>query len=63
MSVQDITRIREAFVSAAKRSLAAGFELLELHFAHGYLAHEFYSPLANKRSDNYVEASKIAYAS
>ncbi len=36
-----------------KRSLAAGFEWLELHFAHGYLAHEFYSPLANQRQDAY----------
>ena len=40
-------------MAAAKRALAAGFEWLELHYAHGYLAHEFYSPLANKRTDNY----------
>ncbi|MEI6236595.1 MAG: NADH:flavin oxidoreductase/NADH oxidase [Planctomycetota bacterium] len=53
MSIADITRIREAFVSAAKRALAAGFEFLELHFAHGYLAHEFYSPITNKRTDAY----------
>lgn len=53
MTVDDIARIREAFVSAAKRALAAGYEWLELHFAHGYLAHEFYSPLANKRTDAY----------
>lgn len=53
MTVEDIARIQTAFVDAAKRSLAAGFEWLELHFAHGYLAHEFYSPLANKRTDNY----------
>ncbi len=53
MTVADIQRIQVAFVSAAKRTLAAGFEWLELHFAHGYLAHEFYSPLANKRTDNY----------
>lgn len=53
MTIQDIARVREAFVAAAKRALAAGFEWLELHFAHGYLAHEFYSPLANKRTDNY----------
>ena len=33
--------------------MAAGFEWLELHFAHGYLAHEFYSPLANHRTDDY----------
>jgi 2,4-dienoyl-CoA reductase-like NADH-dependent reductase (Old Yellow Enzyme family) len=53
MSLQDIARIQEAFVAAAKRALAAGFEWLELHYAHGYLAHEFYSPLANKRTDSY----------
>ena len=53
MSVQDIARIQGAFVAAAKRALAAGFEWLELHYAHGYLAHEFYSPLANKRTDSY----------
>lgn len=53
MTVQDIRHVQEAFVSAAKRALAAGFEWLELHYAHGYLAHEFYSPLANKRTDAY----------
>ena len=53
MTLDDIAHIRDAFVSAAKRALAAGYEWLELHFAHGYLAHEFYSPLANKRTDAY----------
>lgn len=53
MTVGDIAQIQGAFVAAAQRSLAAGYEWLELHFAHGYLAHEFYSPLANKRTDNY----------
>ena len=53
MTVNDIRRVQEAFVAAAGRALAAGFEWLELHYAHGYLAHEFYSPLANKRTDNY----------
>ena len=53
MSIADIERVQAAFVSAAQRSLAAGFEWLELHFAHGYLAHEFYSPLANQRTDGY----------
>jgi 2,4-dienoyl-CoA reductase-like NADH-dependent reductase (Old Yellow Enzyme family) len=53
MTVQDIARIQEAFVAAAKRALSAGFEWLELHFAHGYLAHEFYSPLTNRRTDDY----------
>lgn len=53
MSIEDIRRVQQNFVDAAKRSLAAGFEVLQLHFAHGYLAHEFYSPLANKRTDEY----------
>jgi 2,4-dienoyl-CoA reductase-like NADH-dependent reductase (Old Yellow Enzyme family) len=53
MSIDDITRVREAFVAAARRALEAGFQWLELHFAHGYLAHEFYSPLANQRTDAY----------
>ncbi|MGB7843059.1 MAG: NADH:flavin oxidoreductase/NADH oxidase, partial [Salinimicrobium sp.] len=41
------------FQEAAKRALAAGFEVIELHAAHGYLLHEFLSPLSNKRQDNY----------
>src|ERR1700721_1958304 len=53
MSLEDIARVQENFVLSAKRALAAGFEWLELHYAHGYLAHEFYSPLANERTDNY----------
>ncbi len=53
MTLADIAHIRDCFVAAAKRSLAAGYEWLELHFAHGYLAHEFYSPLANQRTDAY----------
>jgi len=53
MTVEDIVRVQNDFVAAAKRSLEAGFDWLELHFAHGYLAHEFYSPLANKRIDRY----------
>lgn len=53
MSVQEIARVQADFVACAERALAAGYDWLELHFAHGYLAHEFYSPLANHRSDNY----------
>ncbi|MCC6510450.1 MAG: NADH:flavin oxidoreductase/NADH oxidase [Pirellulaceae bacterium] len=53
MSVADIDHIRQSFVNSAQRALAAGYEWLELHFAHGYLAHEFYSPLANQRTDQY----------
>jgi 2,4-dienoyl-CoA reductase-like NADH-dependent reductase (Old Yellow Enzyme family) len=53
MTVSAIRQVQEAFVAAAGRALAAGFEWLELHYAHGYLAHEFYSPLANFRTDTY----------
>lgn len=53
MTLDDIARLKADFVSAAKRALAAKFECLEIHFAHGYLAHEFYSPLSNKRTDQY----------
>lgn len=49
----EIAEIRAAFVSATKRSLAAGFQVIELHAAHGYLAHSFLSPLSNKRTDEY----------
>ena len=53
MSVADIARVQGEFVAAAKRSLAAGCEWLELHAAHGYLAHEFLSPISNRRADRY----------
>jgi 2,4-dienoyl-CoA reductase-like NADH-dependent reductase (Old Yellow Enzyme family) len=49
----EISVIVRAFVAAAQRALAAGFQIVELHFAHGYLAHEFYSPLSNTRTDRY----------
>jgi 2,4-dienoyl-CoA reductase-like NADH-dependent reductase (Old Yellow Enzyme family) len=53
MSEADITRVQVEFVAAAKRALTVGVEWLELHFAHGYLAHEFLSPLSNQRTDRY----------
>ena len=49
----DMERVREAFVSAAKRALRIGFDEIELHMAHGYLAHGFMSPISNKRTDQY----------
>lgn len=53
MSVADIQRVLADFEAAARRSLAAGFKVAELHAAHGYLLHEFLSPLANRRTDDY----------
>jgi 2,4-dienoyl-CoA reductase-like NADH-dependent reductase (Old Yellow Enzyme family) len=50
---EDLARIREAFVSAAQRSLRIGFDAIELHMAHGYLLHSFMSPFSNKRNDQY----------
>ncbi|HZP79617.1 MAG TPA: NADH:flavin oxidoreductase/NADH oxidase [Pseudolabrys sp.] len=49
----DMTRVQEAFVAAAKRSLRIGFGVIELHLAHGYLLHSFVSPVSNKRTDQY----------
>lgn len=48
-----LDEVRQAFQQAAKRALAAGFEVLELHMAHGYLLHSFLSPLTNHRCDQY----------
>lgn len=48
-----ISAVIAQFRDAALRSLKAGFKVLEIHAAHGYLIHEFYSPLSNKRTDDY----------
>jgi 2,4-dienoyl-CoA reductase-like NADH-dependent reductase (Old Yellow Enzyme family) len=48
--IRDIT---DAFVAATRRALSAGFQVIELHAAHGYLLHEFLSPLSNQRIDQY----------
>jgi NADPH2 dehydrogenase len=49
----DMERVRQAFVSSTKRALRIGFDAIELHMAHGYLAHGFMSPVSNKRTDRY----------
>ncbi len=53
LSLAEIAGIIESFKAAAQRSLEAGFEVIELHGAHGYLLHEFLSPLSNQRTDRY----------
>jgi 2,4-dienoyl-CoA reductase-like NADH-dependent reductase (Old Yellow Enzyme family) len=53
LSVDQIARVQMEFVTAAKRALAAGYEWVELHSAHGYLCHQFLSPLSNRRTDDY----------
>lgn len=53
LTLAEIGEVVAAFAQAAKRALAAGFEVLEIHCAHGYLLHEFLSPLSNQRSDQY----------
>lgn len=53
LSVADIAAITDAFVAATRRALDAGYELVELHGAHGYLMHSFLSPLSNRRTDSY----------
>jgi len=53
MTHEDIAEVVHAFVAASRRAVTAGFRLIELHFAHGYLVHEFLSPLSNRRDDAY----------
>ena len=53
LSVAEIKTIQAAFAAAAMRTLHAGYELLEIHAAHGYLINEFLSPLTNRRTDGY----------
>ncbi len=53
LDVAEIAAIQEAFVDGARRAGEAGFEVIELHGAHGYLTHSFLSPLTNRRNDAY----------
>lgn len=53
LSADEIRGVQDSFRAAAKRALTAGFEWLEIHAAHGYLLHSFYSPLSNQRTDEY----------
>jgi 2,4-dienoyl-CoA reductase-like NADH-dependent reductase (Old Yellow Enzyme family) len=53
MNIDDIKKVVDDFRQAAMRSILAGYKIIELHFAHGYLVHEFLSPLSNFRKDIY----------
>ena len=53
MNKNEIERVKKDFKDAALRSLEAGFEVIEIHGAHGYLLHSFFSPISNKRTDEY----------
>ena len=53
MTLDDIARVRQDFVAAARRAREVGYEWLELHFAHGYLGQSFFSPHSNQRDDAY----------
>jgi 2,4-dienoyl-CoA reductase-like NADH-dependent reductase (Old Yellow Enzyme family) len=53
LSEDQIQEIIQAFVDSAKRALTAGFKVVEVHAAHGYLLHQFLSPLSNQRQDKY----------
>ncbi len=53
LTVAEIDGVVDAFEAAARRALTAGFQAIEIHAAHGYLLHEFLSPLSNTRADDY----------
>jgi 2,4-dienoyl-CoA reductase-like NADH-dependent reductase (Old Yellow Enzyme family) len=51
--MDEVEQVIAAFRKSAERALAAGFQVIEIHSAHGYLLHEFLSPLCNQRTDEY----------
>ncbi|EPS36315.1 hypothetical protein H072_10184 [Dactylellina haptotyla CBS 200.50] len=53
MTIEDIENLKKNWAAAVRRSVEAGFDVIEIHGAHGYLIHEFYSPYSNHRTDKY----------
>ena len=53
MTIEDINKVKEEFKQAAQRADKAGFDIIEIHGAHGYLLHSFFSPISNHRNDIY----------
>jgi 2,4-dienoyl-CoA reductase-like NADH-dependent reductase (Old Yellow Enzyme family) len=53
LTVSDLVSLKDSFAKSAQRALRIGFDLIEMHAAHGYLMHQFLSPLSNKRKDAY----------
>ncbi len=53
LDLNQLKEIRKDFVNAAKRAIESGVDIVELHVAHGYLLHQFYSPISNQRADEY----------
>jgi 2,4-dienoyl-CoA reductase-like NADH-dependent reductase (Old Yellow Enzyme family) len=53
MTIEDINRVKEDFKNATIRANIAGFDIIEIHGAHGYLLHSFFSPISNMRNDQY----------
>ncbi|RYL94814.1 NADPH dehydrogenase NamA [Sporolactobacillus sp. THM7-4] len=61
MNKEEINKVVSAFKEGARRAKAAGFDVIELHAAHGYLLHEFLSPLSNQRTDEYGGTEENRY--
>ena len=53
MKLSDIERVKKQFISASLKAVEIGFDLIEIHGTHGYLLHQFLSPISNKRKDKY----------